>query len=378
MKQSLKFIIGFLLVSITINNCQRQGSDQSFGNQYLFTKSTPRIDIEPLWIKLGDHTGIIDKEMGKASVDVAEFSNKSNLVVSGASNGYDLIVWNIATGQRVWQYLCDDEIEVASFSPDDKFLLGGGKFNKLYIWNTDNWTMHREMDFRSSVESITFSHAGKYMALGCGDGKILLFNAETLELIKTLIHTPEHLISDFPLKNRADVNAVDFSVDDKFLISGGMDGKIKIWNTENWQLLRTLKGHNASVKSVEINPQKTCIASASVAQNGRPDNSIKIWNFETGKLIHTLSFPLGMEAVRFTPNGKFLAGGGREGLYQEEGEQGNIYFYSIPEDPINQPIMQVHKEPVFRSEYLHFNKKGNMLVSSHEDGTVRLWKVIYN
>ncbi len=381
MKQSLKFILGFLLVSLIINNCKRSGSESSHGNRYLLTASSPRIGIQPIWAKVGDHRGKVNEEMGLASVDVAQFSNGSKYIVSGASLGYDLMIWDVATGNKVWEHRCSDEIEIACFSPDDRFVMAGGKFNKIFIWDTLDWSLNREMEFAASVEFMTFSNNNGYFAVGLGNGEIKLFDGQNFNLLKTAIHTTREVMNSLPLgKDRADVNSLDFSLDDRYLVSGGMDGKIKIWQVSDMSLVKTLSGHNASIKSVRIHPYNKCIASASVQQKNRPDNSIKIWDFETGNLIHTLSFPLGMEAVDFSPNGKYLAGGGREGFDHEdyEGEQGHIYFYAIPDDPVNQPIMQVHKEPVFRSEYLHFNSNGSMLVSSHEDGTVRLWDVEYS
>jgi len=380
MKQSLKFVVGFLLVSLVINNCQRSGSEADYGNKYLLTETSSGIHLDTAWVKLADHLGAIDKDMGLASVDVAEFSNNSKYVVSGASKGFDLVVWDVKAGEAVWSYKCKDQIEIACFSPDDEYLIVGGKFNKMMILNVNDWSLYELRNIGTSIESIKFSHDANWFAVGQGNGEISIYSYPQFEKIKTVIHTPKDKMYEIRNEPRADINSVDYSSNDKYLISGGMDGKIKIWDTENMDLIRTLPGHNASIKSVAISPQGTCIASASTSQQGRPENSIKIWDFETGDLIHTLTFPLGMEAVEFTPDGKYLAGGGREGFNQKDHieEQGHIYFYSIPEDPVNQPIMQVHKEPVFRSEYLRFNKEGSKLVSGHEDGTVRLWDVIYN
>ena len=382
MKQSLKFILGFLFISVFHNNCNQSGTDSSYGNRYLLTASSPRIGINHIWTNLGDHLGKENQEMGLASVDVAEFSNQLKYIVSRSSLGYDLIVWEVSSGKKIWEYQCKDEIETGCFSPEDKYVLAGGKFNTIYIWQVNDWTLHKQLDFDASVEYMTFSNNNEYLAIGLGNGKIKLFHAGNFEYLKTSTHTPKEVMDTLTSsKNRADVNSLDFSLDDQYLVSGGMDGKIKVWRVEDMSLVKTLAGHDASIKSVRIHPRNKCIASASVAQEevNRMDNSIKIWDFETGDLIHTLTFPLGMEAVDFSPDGNYLAGGGREGFHNNDSdeEQGHFYFYNIPEDPINQPIMQVHKEPVFRSEYLHFSNDGSMLVSSHEDGTVRLWNVEY-
>jgi WD40 repeat protein len=56
-----------------------------------------------------------------------------------------------------------------------------------------------------------------------------------------------------------------------------MDNTIKLWNVETGEEIRTLKGHDSSVNSVNFSPDGKTLVS------GSWDNTIKLWNVETGK-----------------------------------------------------------------------------------------------
>jgi WD40 repeat protein len=58
-------------------------------------------------------------------------------------------------------------------------------------------------------------------------------------------------------------------------VSGSDDNTIKLWNVETGQEIRTLKGHDNSVSSVNFSPDGKTLVS------GSADNTIKLWNLGT-------------------------------------------------------------------------------------------------
>lgn len=357
-----------LVLLVTVIGCKKPGPNKE-------EKGLPsRIKFNSEWITLGDDKGELDKENGKAAVESVEFSSDGKFIISAGRSG-NLRVWDSGSGKIVFDHLCDNELKTAVFSPDGKFILAGGESKKIMIWKVSDWTLYKTIDFEASVEGIRFSHNQKMFAAGDEAGMISLFDYDSFEKINTIHHGEDSIHTFIP---RSDVNSVDFSSDDKYLVSGSINGQIKIWYVPELELIKTLNSGSSSIKSVRVNQGNHCIASASTSSSWGNENMVKIWDFKSGEMLHSLSFPGGMESVEFSPDGKYLyCGGGARNDSIGKSPKGYIYVYYIPDDFLTEPIKQVHKEDVFRSEYLNIDREGRALVSAHEDGTVRLWSILY-
>ena len=90
----------------------------------------------------------------------------------------------------------------------------------------------------------------------------------------------------------------------KTLASGSDDNTIKLWNSQDGRLIRTLTGHTDRVYSVAFSPDGQTIAS------GSRDNTIKLWNSQDGRLIRTLTGHTDrVYSVAFSPDGQTIASG---------------------------------------------------------------------
>ena len=63
------------------------------------------------------------------------------------------------------------------------------------------------------------------------------------------------------------------------LVSASEDSTIKIWNLKTYQEIRTLEGHENWISSVAVSDDKKHIISGDV------DGIVRLWCFHTGKLI---------------------------------------------------------------------------------------------
>ena len=79
------------------------------------------------------------------------------------------------------------------------------------------------------------------------------------------------------------------------LLSAGLDGKCKVWNLVDKQLMRTYTGHTAAVRDVQFNHDGSRFVSASF------DRYLRLWNTETGEAIQTLTNRNVPYGVKFYP-----------------------------------------------------------------------------
>jgi len=79
------------------------------------------------------------------------------------------------------------------------------------------------------------------------------------------------------------LSRVAFSPDGSFLITASQDKTLKVWETKQWKLLRTLEGHQAKIHSFTFSPSGKFIISAD--NNGE----IIFWKTEDGTIVRQIS-----------------------------------------------------------------------------------------
>jgi WD40 repeat protein/DNA replication protein DnaC len=157
------------------------------------------------------------------------------------------------------------------------------------------------------VDSVAWNHEGSQVASLSWNGKLLIWDAKTGELVFSLDgqgvdfikwnHDGSQLISvslttmviwdgvtgEFAkLFEKTGVNSVAWNDTCSKIASGSSDEMVDIWDIATGNLLTTLKGHTDSVTTVAWSHDGLKILS------GSRDTTIKIWDAITGKELKTL------------------------------------------------------------------------------------------
>eukprot|EP00958_Prasinococcus_capsulatus_P019921 scaffold2534_cov364-Prasinococcus_capsulatus_cf.AAC.10 len=105
------------------------------------------------------------------------------------------------------------------------------------------------------------------------------------------------------------VNVVRFSPDGRWIVSGGEDGHVKLWDLTAGKLLHDFKVHEGPVTSVDFHPHEFLLAT------GSADRTIRFWDLETYELI-SAGGPeaTAVRTVGFTPDGSSLLTGSTDCL----------------------------------------------------------------
>ena len=142
----------------------------------------------------------------------------------------------------------------------------------------------------------------------------------------------------------------------KLAITGGKDETIRIWDTTLKNSLGVLRGHLSSVLHLALYMGGDILASSSL------DGTLILWDLKEQTLINSakLSRKEGVKSLAFHPEEKFLVVGGKNGTLQ---------IMNIPDLKLIVNL-EAHKKTITDIE---FNNRGNILVTSSEDGKVVIW-----
>ncbi len=305
--------------------------------------------IQNIWHRVGDYSE------GLRSVEAAEISADSKLIVSGAKFGYAVMLWRTADGALLWEKTHESEVECVTFSPDAKHIATGGEDFMVRIWTTELGEEVKVLEHPSALDGIAWSHNGKVLAAGTEDGDLYLWNTGTYEQIGKV-------------NVGSTINSIHFSQNDSKVLVGGniqtpnddgstnYGGFAKLLAVDGLKTLVDYPDLAGSVKSTRMSHDEKFVAS------GGFDNKVRLFDLESGKLIKQFDEPYRVEAVEFTPDGYYLLSGGHDN---------KIRFYRMSD------MDMVHTIPTPRTEYIDFSDDGRLMLTAHEDsGLISLYMMI--
>jgi WD40 repeat protein/uncharacterized protein YjbI with pentapeptide repeats len=115
----------------------------------------------------------------------------------------------------------------------------------------------------------------------------------------------------FAWGHQSRISSLAWSADGALLSSGSMDGRVLVWDGQTGELLTELTGLGGGVWSVAWAPSGRNLAA------GTEDGTVRIWDGETGALVQELpGTGSSVRAVAWSPSGLVLAAGALVGAVQ--------------------------------------------------------------
>lgn len=279
--------------------------------------------------------------MGSSGATAVAASADGQHLAAGFSDG-DIIVAAV-NGQGESKRLAGHSatIRALQFSPDGTQIVSASTDHSVRIWNLTTGDF-KVFCLPALVDGISIN-GDRTVALASEDGKVSLFNIDSPDVRK--LFSEDHKAA----------YAVAFSPDGSLLASSGKDDAIFVRRVSDGALLNRIETGRANLGSISFSPDAARIASASVL------GPVDVWDTfarSRGAEIHVAAEK--RFAVRFSPDGRFLAVASWDGTAQIV--DGQSYGYIATIDGHDHWLND-----------LAFAAGSSRLITAAQSGAVRVW-----
>jgi WD40 repeat protein len=287
------------------------------------------------------YLGRLDAEGVPSSVFAYAFSPDGTQLVG--LNNEQLILWNLITGTRVFATGRADALFVF-FGLDKEEIFTVTLDGIINIYDTISGRIKDTLQGKPQEFSgvVLYDTNTGYLVLGGRDGEVKVWDVATRTSLVTI---QAHSLR---------INAVDFSSDGERLLTSSDDGTTKLWD---WRTRTVLTTITAPVYRAVLSPDDSIIAVGGSDQ-------ISFWNAEDGSagVVLTTGPRAPSDYVTFSPDGAYLINGGTLPSLTIWDAQTGAYVNVLPGAGGDSPTMA-------------FSQDGQLLLTTVLGGDVILWDV---
>ncbi|MBK9125474.1 MAG: protein kinase [Chloroflexi bacterium] len=314
--------------------------------------STPSLTPAPrVPITLGNASQLAEvaqiQPPGRAAVYSAKFSPDGTRIVYGTSSN-EVVVYSFGARRNIRSLSGHDTTVVSTvWSPDGTRVASGDGNGKVYVWDVENGERVLELvGHTSTVFGLAYSGGGAYIASGSNDDSVRVWDAYTGRL-------EMHLGG-----SGGTIYKTMFSNDGSRVVAVSSDRRVRVWDWRNNRLISEteLRGF---VGALAFNPDGDTYATGA---DGPQSGEVHLWSLSTYAPFRVLQVPEYVLDVAFSPDGSLLASvGWDDTLHVFDWRSG-----------AELAALSGHTADV---QAVDFSPNGTLIVTSAEDGTIRLWGI---
>jgi WD40 repeat protein/DNA-binding SARP family transcriptional activator len=212
--------------------------------------------------------------------------------------GYTARLWNLEgtiaeLGAFPYSSNVNFDPNAFALSPDAKYVLVGDQDGTTHLYETGSGKEIRTIEGSGSVQSVTFSPDSKMMLVG--DSATRLLDVRTGEELYRLPPTDA-------------ANAAVFSPDGNSVILGAGLGSVRVWDIRPQPEFPVFRGHTDAVSGVAFSPDGKYLATGG-------HDGLRLWNAKTGQPLRVFSDTHSVGyGVKFSSDGRYLLSGNYAGV----------------------------------------------------------------
>lgn len=279
----------------------------------------------------------------------------------GNTDDFAIHLWDVVSGQSLGEL--DGHTGIIwslAFSPDGTMLASVSSDHTAKVWDWQDKTVIKSLDFPNQVVSVSFAPDGQTLAVGGAD---VPQNQIQNATIWTYSVGPWQPLLKFP--EYINMVAMAYSPDGKWLVGGGTSRNVEVWKTSGGPAVRTLN-HAHQVSKVVISADSSTVAAgtcAATVNDQCTEGSVWVWDLRTGRLRGKLAgFPDNVDNLAFSKEGSLVAAS----------RDGTLRFYGVPDF---QTSFEIPSPDGISA--LTLSPDGGLLATGNSSGQVQIWKVVY-
>lgn len=219
-------------------------------------------------------------------------------------------------------------------------------------------SLNSQNNHTDKVYSVVYSPDGNFMASASKDGTVKIWDAKSLEPVKTL-----QVVADTTLYYGYGAFAATYSPDGKSLAVIGADGRLIVFDTSNWAVRYQVAAHKTMILALAYSKDGKYIAT------GGEESIGKVWDAATGKLVYELDRSKGnqsgIEVMLFSIDNTTLFVGGDNDR--------SVYAWDLSDGKFAYTLDPMLSTDGHRVNGLALSPDGKTLASSGSDRNIRMW-----
>jgi WD40 repeat protein len=198
------------------------------------------------------------------------------------------------------------------------------------------------------ARGLVFNSKGDQMISGSLDGTIKIWSMPEGRLLRAW-------------NGNDKVLALALHPDDS-LLAAGIGNSISLFALPDGDRINILKGHTDIIRSLAFHPGGDLLVS------GSNDNTVKLWSLPEGNLLATLTGHEALvSALAISPDGKRLASGDLGGI---------VKLWSLPEGNLIATLNEDRSgNSIYFIDALRFNQDGTKLAAGNAEGLAMFWSL---
>lgn len=319
--------------------------------------------LTPVWSRMADLTG----EYG--SVESAEFSPDSRLIVTGTKYDNTVRMWRTEDGHMLWRTELPAEIERVAFTADGAHVVSISEDRRVRVIRALDGRVVREIEHPSALDALALSPDGRLMAVGeeayggsdpdAGDGTahVVLYDTGTWEEVTRV-------------DQRTTANEIAFTPDGRRMVVVGA-AHFRMWDVATGAQL----AHHETFRDSE-RPADSRFICAKVSPDGRfvavgaSMGWLYLFDAVTGDYVRRVNDTgQKVETVEWTADSRYVLVAGKGKIVDfyatEFLADTGLRWEDVP--------LAMRVAVSDQLEYMDFNASGALLTTAHQDGTVQLW-----